>query len=168
MIDDHIAILVPVISFLIYIPILCYLDIRSREVDHWIWLPLVIPNSIIAAYMYLIGSYPWYSLLISLIVIGIFFYCQKNHLIEGADYIFLCCITMFFVVNPFPYAHGLMQIPFYIYLIVSMMVTALGVLAYNYLAGNRWGLVDMMSRYPRGIPFMLPISAAFIVTLLWG
>jgi len=168
MIADNILILFPVISFLIYVPILCYLDIKEREVEHWVWLPLVIPNAILLAYMHYINSYPWYSFVISLIMCGIFFYCQKRELIGGADFIYLCCISLFFVVNPFPYPHGLMQIPFYIYIMIAMAVTALATLAYNYISGNRWTVFEMMSRYPRGIPFMLPISVAFLLTLELG
>lgn len=157
-----------VLTFLFYIPVLCYLDIRYREIDHRTWIGIFLIGTPITSYLYISGLYPLTSLILSVIMAAIFYYAYTRHYIEGADFMFLFWITMFWVVNPFPVPHGPMQIIFYLYLVVTMIITAGVVLAYNYAKGNRWGLVEMMSCYPGGVPFILPISAAFILSVVMG
>jgi hypothetical protein len=88
--------------------------------------------------------------------------------LEGADFLFLCLISAFWVVNPYPHPHGLMQIIFYIYLAFVSAMTAIVVLGYNILNGNEWELIDMMSHYPRGVPYIIPISVAFLMSVVFG
>lgn len=157
------------VVILIYIPVLCYLDVRYREVNPILWAPMLLICGGITAYLYLTGFYPWYSLVISLVMCLIFHLVFRSGYIEGADYLFLCGISMFWVMTPVGgYAHGLMQLLFYPYLIAAMAITALLVFAYNLLKGSRLDIVTMMSYYPGGVPFMLPISAAFVMSVVMG
>jgi hypothetical protein len=88
-------------------------------------------------------------------------------LLNGADFLFLVFIALFWIVNPNPFPHGI-QVQFYIYLIVAMLVTAGAVFLINYLKGERKGWIEMMQDYPRGVPYMLTISFAFVMSYLWG
>jgi len=161
--------LIPVMSILAYLPYLCASDIQNRAVPHKSWLPLLAVNLPVLAYMMLIpDGYPWYSLAISLVMIGTFYVITRMGIIHGADFVYLAVISLFWVVNPFPWPHGLMQIMFYIYLIVVMMLTPMFVLIYNYLQGHRWNVYRMMSEFPRGIPMIVPISVAFVLSVGWG
>ena len=158
-----------VLTFLCYIPVLCYLDIRYREINYEVYMiPLFLIGTPITAYMYISGLYPITSLILSGIMAAIFYYIYRHNYLQGADVVFLLFISMFWVVNPFPVPHGPMWIIFIIYLIIAMTITAGIILIYNYLKGHRWELVDMMSAYPGGIPVILPISAAFILSVMFG
>jgi Flp pilus assembly protein protease CpaA len=157
-----------VLVFLCYIPVLCYLDIRYRQIDHKIWILLFLIGTPITAYLYTSQMYPVISLIISLIMAAIFYFAYLHNYLQGADFMYLFWITMFWVVNPFPVPHGLMQIIFYLYLMIVMILTAPVILVYNYLKGHRWGLVDMMSSFQGGIPFIIPISVAFVLSVMFG
>jgi Flp pilus assembly protein protease CpaA len=163
----NILLLVPLVSILIYIIPVCYLDVRYREVNNWYWLPLLIVNVPTAVYLYVSVWYPWYCLLISLIIIGIFAFMVRIDFLNGADFIFLACIALFWIVNPHPLPHSI-QIQFYLYLLISMLVTAAAVLCLNYLRGERKSWIAMMQEYPRGVPYILPVSFAFVLSYLLG
>ena len=156
------------VAFLLYIPVICYLDIRYREVNPLHWIPLVLVASPILIYALVSELIPWYSPVISGVMILIFYLAMHLGYLEGADYLFLCLISIFWVVNPTPYPHGLMQIVFYIYFLFVSAMTAVVVLIYNIIKGNNWGPVDMMSRYPRGVPYLVPISIAFLMSVMYG
>jgi len=163
----NILLLVPLVSILLYIIPMCYLDAKYREVNHWYWLPIILVNVPVTAYLYVEGWYPWYAFVISLIICGIFLVVMRLGLLNGADFLFLAFVALFWIVNPHPFPHGI-QAQFYIYLIVSMLVTAGMILAINYMKGERKGLVAMMQDYPGGVPYMLTISLAFILSWRLG
>jgi hypothetical protein len=160
--------LIPLCSIMAYLVPLCVFDIYYREVNHWYWLPLVFVNVPVMAYLYFTGWYPWYCFLISIIVIGVFSAMVKVGLLNGADFLFLLFISLFWIVNPHPLPHGV-QIQFYFYLLVAMLITA-GILPIaNYLRGVKSdSILELMSTYPRGVPFMLPVSFAFCLSYLVG
>lgn len=159
--------LVPLVSVLLYIIPLCYLDIRYREVEHWYWLPLVLVNVPVMVYLYVSEWYPWYAFVISVVTCGIFLAVMKLGLLNGADFMFLIFIALFWIVNPYPLPHGI-QAQFYVYLIVAMLVTSGCILGINYVKGERKGLVAMMQDYPRGVPYMLTVSLAFVLSWRLG
>jgi hypothetical protein len=159
--------LVPLVTILAYIFPVCALDIWYREVENKYWIPLLVVNTPVAAYLYVEGWYPIYCLAISVVIIGIFAAMVWFDFLNGADFWFLAFIAMFWIVNPNPFPHGI-QVQFYVYLIVAMLITAGAVLVVNYFKGDRKGLVAMMQDYPRGIPYMLTISLAFVMSYFWG
>jgi len=158
--------------FLLYIPFLCYLDLRYREIPYGVWFAMALVGVPLTAWMYITEQYPIISLLVSIVAVATFYFMMFHDLLQGADFMFLFFISMFWVINPYPVPHGLMQITFYIYLLVVMLLTAPVLLLYNYRKGHRWGglngVVDMMSVYPGGLPFIIPISIAFILSLVMG
>jgi hypothetical protein len=165
---DEILIRLPVAILLVYVPFICILDLKWREIPPAIWLPLWIVNVPTVSYLYLAGFYPWYALPFSLIMCGIFRAMYSRGLIHGADVYWLWAVSLFFVVNPFPVPHGIEQFPFYVFLITTMMLTAGILLWANYRAGRRGTVVQMLSNYPGGVPLVLPISAAFLLTVVFG
>jgi hypothetical protein len=38
--------------------------------------------------------------------------------------------------------------------------------AYNYMEGRRNNILQMLTYYPRGIPFIVPIAVAFYLTVI--
>ena len=159
--------LIPVVTIMAYIVPVCLLDIWYREVENWYWVPLIVVNVPVAAYLYVSGWYPWYCLLISLVIVGIFAALVELHLLNGADFIFLACIALFWIVNPNPFPHGI-QLQFYFYLLTAMALAGLGAFILNLLADRKGTWIEMVSTIPGGIPFMLPISLAFVMSYLWG
>lgn len=151
-----------------YTPIVCYFDIKYREFHPALWIPMILLCGPIFIHMTISGLYPWYSFVLSLIMIGIFRMAMYMKFIEGADFLYLSLISLFWVVNPVGWTHGLMQIQFYVYLLFVSMITATIILIYNYLSDNRWDVVMMMSEYKNGIPYMVPISAAFLLSVIMG
>ena len=152
--------------FLAYIPVLCYLDLKYREVNHWIWTPMFLIGTCITVYMYIQGYYLLDTLVGTLLSILIFYVLMETDYIQGADFLFLSFITAFWIINPYPINHGMMQLIFFIDLLTIMILTSLVVLIYNIVKGNRWGLIKMMNTYPRGLPYMIPISVAFLMSLV--
>ena len=167
--DVKLTLYIIVAVILCYIPALCYWDIRYREIPHHIiWVPMFLVGTSITSYNYISGSYPLDSLVVSIVMVATFYWMYLREYLQGADFMFLTFISAFWVINPFPVPHGLMQIMFYIYLLVFTLITAGLVLAYNIWKGNRWGLKDMVSTFPGGVPYVLTISAAFLVSLVIG
>ena len=158
------------IIFLAYVPIVCYHDIKYREFHPLYWLPLVFWGCITSYVMYFTeyGWYPKETIIASLLLCFIFWVMLKFKVIEGADYLYLCIIALFWVVNPYPTNHGIMQFVFYTYLMFTLFVTAAVVLLYNVIKGHRWGIVDMMSKFPCGVPMFVPIAIAFVLSALFG
>jgi len=123
----------------------------------------------ITAYMYLTQYwYPWYSLVFSLVMAFVFYMAMRAGVLEGADFLFLALISILWVMSPINGAHGLMQPVFYIYFAVTSFMTAIYVLGYNVMKGNQWDVVSMMSKYPNGVPYMIPISIAFVMSVVLG
>jgi len=152
----------------VYIPCVIYMDIMYREFYPEQWVYLWFAGGSITTYLYLTGVYPWYSFVISMVMCIIFYFVMQLGFLEGADLLFLCTISLVWVVNPYPYPHGLMQIPFYIYFAFTTILSMMYVFFYNLYKGNRWDITSMMSQYPRGFPYMITISAAFILSLVFG
>jgi hypothetical protein len=165
---DEIMVRVPITTLLLYVPVICWLDLRDREIPHELWIPLWVVNIPALYYLYRAGYYPLAALPISLVMCGIFYVMNARGSIEGADMLWLWAISLFFVINPWPVPHGIMQPVFYIYLIVIMILTAGVLLVLNYRKGYRDTMVQMMSRWDNGVPFVVPISAALVATVVFG
>ena len=166
-----IAIWIPVLSFSAAIPLLCYLDVRYREIPPIIWLVLLSVNLPTAAFMYFKGFYPQESLIVSLLAICLLFVMMVKNYIQGADFYFLALIMSFFVVNPYPLPHGIMILPFMVFLFAMSVVTAIAIFSWNYVrmkGDTSMGLIGMASHFPNGVPYMVTISAAFIITVMFG
>jgi multisubunit Na+/H+ antiporter MnhC subunit len=158
----------PAVVILCYLPFLCYLDIKDREIPHLVWAPLWATCLPITAYLYLTGNYSWGSLIFSLIMCGVFWAMHRKDLIQGADLMLLLTIALFFQLNPFPVPHGPEQPVFFVYLVGMMILTAPVLFFLNLAKGRIGSLKEMMTEWPRGIPMVLPISAALVLTVVMG
>ena len=165
---DEFLLRIPILSLLAYVPFICYADVKWREIPHRWWFPLWGVNAPILAYFYWEGLYPFFALPVSLVMCGIFWVLMRRDYIQGADMLFLWAVSLFFVTNPYPLPHGIEQFPFYAFLIATMLITAPVLLVLNYYDGERRSVLSMMSHYPGGVPFILPISAALVLTVMFG
>jgi hypothetical protein len=92
---------IPVLVLLIYAPILCWLDIRYRDIfSHLIWVPAIVINGIFTVWFFLIGTYQWWTLALSLVGVIFWFVAMRFGIINGADFVYLALINLFVVFNP--------------------------------------------------------------------
>jgi hypothetical protein len=149
---------VPVVSLLAYVPLVCLLDLEYREVEHWYWIPLVLVNIPTMVMMMSDSNYLLY--LPSLVAIFVWFTAMRFHYFEGADFLYLTWISLFYIYNPRS-GHWLMVLPFTIFLAACLIVTAGWILAYNLFTGK-----GLTLKFDKEIPMMFPISAALLLTVL--
>ena len=148
---------ISILSLLCYVPVLCYLDWKYRDIGtHKLWLPLLAINIPVTSACYLTGIYPAIMLALTC-VMGFAWFLLLHH--RGADCVWLICITMFAVINP---KHGanFLQL-FMLYLIIFTAATFWGVWLDNRLEKH----INSFSM-ENGIPFLIPISLAFVAAVV--
>jgi hypothetical protein len=148
---------VPMVSLLLYVPIVCYLDLKYREIEHEYWWPLIALNVSTIVMMFIDGNYLLY--LPGLVATAVWFVAMRFHVFEGADFLYLTWISLFFIYNPIS-GHWLMVLPFTIFLIACLISTAGFVLVYN--MNTERGVSLGFDK----LPMMLPICAALILTVV--
>lgn len=152
---------VPIVTLLVYTPLLCYLDIKYREVEHYWWLGFLLVN--IPVYLVLLhfSVYEWWMGLFSFIGVVLYFIMMKLHYIEGADFVFITMITIFLLYNPVT-DRWFITIPFTIFLFGCLGVCGIWVLVRNIVKGN-----GISFDLEKGFPMMIPISAALVLTVIF-
>lgn len=110
--------------------------------------------------LYLIEMYPIEALWISLTATGLYFLLMVWNLYQGADFMFLAGISLFFITNPVS-GHSLIAISYFIYFIASICTFAV---LYQTKIFERW----LISENLPGFPMMLPISLALWLTVVLG
>lgn len=157
------------VEFLLWIPALlllgytfpaCYYDLKHREMPVGFWTVMVSVGTLITAWLYLVGYYPWYLLALSLGATGIYFMLMRMNVYQGADFVYLMFISLFLVQNPVT-GHILMPVSFGIFLIAS--VVGFGMFYQTKI------VKDMVAaqKLP-GFPMMLPISLALWMTVVFA
>jgi len=148
---------ISIISLLCYVPVLCYLDWKHRDIGtHKLWLPLLAINIPVTAAAYLTGLYSPMLLILTLSFSIAWFWLLKH---RGADCVWLICITMFAVINPLT-GVKLFQ-PFLMYLIIFTAATFWGVWLDNRIRKHTNSFT-----MENGIPFLIPISLAFVFAVV--
>lgn len=167
----------PTLCILALIPHICFSDIRTRTVKTWVWIPVII-SGIISLGLYLQESPERNLYLLGLSIalcIGIFAVAIIGG-IGGADAIFASCIMLFIQYNPFHFPRVFFPLDFLWTLLMITITLPIWIYGYNLYLGNLKGdeltstkpytFIEMLTKFPRGVPFMIPISLAFIITLL--
>ena len=152
---------IPLISLLCYIPLVCYMDLKYREVEDGWWNLLMIINFPIFIMVYLLGVYDPLLLWVSLATVGIYFLATKLNLMGGADFKYLAFISLFFIVNPLN-GHVLIPLVMFEFLISSIESTGVCLITLNFFKSKP------LHEITREFPMMLVISMAFILTVVLG
>ena len=153
---------VPVISFLIYLPFICYLDWKYRDIKtHKIWLPLIAVNVPITLIGYFTGYYSPILLALSIIGVILWFALMRLNFLPGGDFVFLSLISVFVLINPVSISPFMLMFSFY--LIGMTAATFWAILIDNRIRKRVWSL-----KMENGIPFLIPISVAFVLALFSG
>lgn len=149
---------IPALSLLAYVPFVCYLDLKYREIEHAYWLPLIIVN--IPTMLYMIDQGNVLLYIPGLVAIFVWFTAMRFRFWEGADFMYLSWISLFLIYSP-KTGNWMMVLPFSIFFAACMTITTGWVIIYNLLTGK-----GLTLRFNREVPTMFPISAALMLTVL--
>lgn len=149
---DTLILWFPVLVIVSHLPHLILLDLKYREIGYKEWYGLL-PMFIITGYLYAVGFYPIECMWISFVFVGIYYAAYHLHLFEGADFMLLMFMSLFYVVNPIS-GHYFTQFHLMIYLLVAWIIT-------NFC-------VFMFNRHIRNFPMIPVIAAAFIMAVVFG
>jgi hypothetical protein len=151
---------IPVLSLLIYAPIVSYLDWKYRDIkSHLIWLPLLVVNLPILVYGFLTNLYPTNILPVLALAILFWFILFGVNMRKGADFGWISIITLFGVINPI--YGNLMFEPFIYFLIIFTAATFWGIWLDNKLRTKLPGFTTK-----NGIPYLVVISLALIASVV--
>lgn len=120
---------------------------------------MLIPNIPALCILYLNGL-PLSYLVLSIGLIGFYCILWAKDWIGGADAKFLSVIALIVPLSPFSYYP--FQLTFYIALAGVLGCVPFVVYARNRYLGNS---EKAWTYYPRGIPYMIPISIAFVLAV---
>jgi len=157
--------LITALSFLVYCPVLCYLDWKYRDIKtHAIWVPLLVLNIPVLVFGYATGIYSWVLALVSIfgialwtaLFLGLLLWLDKR---PSADFVWLCLITIFMVLNPFT-GQPFMQM-FTFYLVGMTAATYWAIFLDNLILNHVLSL-----KMKNGIPYLIPISCALVLALV--
>lgn len=153
---------------LCYIPIVCISDIRTREFEFAYYIPLMFVGTA-NLYTYLLESPErnFYLLGLSIILCLVILGISLIGGIGGSDFFFATFIMLFVQYNPFKFPRVFFALDFFWTLLLTTVTLPIIIYAYNcfeYTPPDT--LIGKFTHYPRGIPFMLVISFAFIATLV--
>ena len=169
----HAAAYVGILSTLLYIPFLCYFDIKHRSIPRFALWPLVLVNLVALYILYSNGLPPMYLLLAGFLTV-LYAVLWKFKAFKGADARFLIIMAWACPLNPLNANDTFFQIQYPIFLAgVSVLW-----MIYVYFVGRKASIDPVSFKkkslwkkfndYPRGSPWMIPISVAFILTVILG
>lgn len=157
--------LITALSFLAYCPLLCYLDWKYRDIKtHTLWIPLLLINIPVLIAGYASGIYPPTISIISIFSIALWTLLILISLEwlgkrPNADFVWLCLISIFMVLNPFTGQPFMLMFSFF--LVGMTAATYFGIFMDNLMQKHILSL-----EMKRGIPFLIPISCALIFALV--
>jgi hypothetical protein len=156
---SNMLLLFPVISFLVYCPVLCYLDWKYRDIKtHDIWMPLVATNLPVLFAAYILGLYSPVFVALSFVAVVLWFIVMRAGILPGGDFMWLSLISVFVVLNPFTKQPFMLMFSFYL---IGMTIAAYwGVLVDNLIQKHTISL-----KMEQGLPYLIPISAAFVAAV---
>jgi hypothetical protein len=167
-------------SLLMFIPYMIYTDIKHRRVSHELFYFLASVNFVPLFMIYWFHILPPINLVYSIIIsVGVFAIWKKfgSGAFSAADRNLIVAIAflLFWVpwreITPTTYQSDVAAMYLFGFIAYFMMVCMFipGVLfAYNYIAGRRSNILQMLTYYPRGIPFIVPIAVAFYLAVMFG
>lgn len=151
---------IPVITLLAYIPMMCWLDLKYREIEYGWWTLLVLVNLPVLVLFYFTGVYEWWMFALSIVAVAIYYGAMLLHYIEGADFMYIMFIMLFFIYNPVS-GHWLMALPFTIFFATCTGIAGIWIGIWNTIQGK-----GFVFDFNGNVPMMLPLSAALILTVM--
>jgi hypothetical protein len=149
---DTLILWFPVLVIVSHLPHLVWLDMKYREVGYKEWYGLL-PMFAVTGYLYAVGFYPIECMWISFAAVIIFYAAYHLHLFEGADFMLLMFMSLFYVVNPIS---GRVLMPLVLLEMLLIVFVFVNVVALIFR--------KKFEQFP-----MIPvIAAAFIMAVMFG
>ena len=168
--------LITAVLILIYIPFVCFSDIRYRSFDFRLWLPLILCGvAYLAEYLIESPARNIYFLGLTIVLIGVLFAISIFKGMYGADVIFASLIMLFVQYNPFIFPRVFFALDFFWMLLLLTCCLPIPIFIYNKWKGMDWddinkeygyGIIKMFTHIDGGFPFLVIISLAYVLTLL--
>jgi len=158
---------VPTLLILLYIPFVCISDWRTRTFNFLYLIPLMVIN-VPLVYLYLAESplRNYYlmgmTLVLCLILLGVALYGA----IGGADFWFASLIMITVPFNPFLSIRRYFPLDFFYTLLLTAVYLPIVIYIYHIKNRDKLPIWKMLTAFPGKFPYMLPISFAFIATLI--
>ena len=160
--------IITMMMILLYIPCVCYSDWKTRTFNFLYFTPLAIWGGFTTV-LYLLDSPArnFWLMGLTTIMCGILLAVALIGGIGGADFWFASFIMVFLQFNPFVIPRQFFPLDFFMVLIAVTGCLPLVIYAYNALEYHPPDtFIRKLTHFPEGVPFMLPISFAFLVTLI--
>jgi hypothetical protein len=166
------------VCLMIFIPYMIYTDIKYRTVSHELFYFIAVANIVPSFSLYWFNVLSWWNLCISLGISAVVFTIWKLHgsgAFSAADRNLLIAIAFLFTWIPWqvemPWTFhnitaSLLLCKFIAYFAMVCMFIPGILFAYNFIQGRRNSIIEMLTYYPRGVPFIVPIAAAFYLTVI--
>ena len=171
--------LLPIITavvILLYIPLACYHDLRTRTFPFEWWLPMVcIGGAYLLEYVTESPTRNIYLLGLTVIMIGILMGISVFRGLYGADVIFAALIMLFVQYNPFVFPRVFFALDFFWTLLLLTVCLPIPIFIWNKVhrydnydtatLTEGYGVIKMFTHVERGFPYLLVISSAYVLTL---
>lgn len=152
---ENVFVWIPALVILAYLPLVVYLDLKYREIEHYNWAVMYTVCLPITGFLYAIGYYPTVLLPISFGAVTAYYILMRKGFFEGADFMFLAGISLFFVQNPIS-GLVLMPVSFGIFLMTAIILV--NVITKFVLRTDK--------KFNQTFPMIIIISAAYVITLV--
>jgi len=170
---------IPIVTALLilcYIPMVCYNDIKYREFNFMLWIPLILCGSTyLAEYILESPTKNLYMLGFTFLLIGILLGISLFKGMYGADVFFATFIMLFVQYNPFIFPRVFFALDFFWTLLLLTCCLPIPIFIYNKWKRMDWddinkehgyGVIKMFTHIERGFPYLVIISLAYVLTLL--
>jgi hypothetical protein len=166
---------------LIYALPACYYDLKYREMPKWFWAPLYAIGIPVTVYLYLTGEYLIGALCVGILLTAIYFILMVfgnkclgafGGIIQGADFMYLMAINLFFVITP--RGNPIASLAFPLYLIASIVLVASLIFAAKWYLENGaskyefTGIRQAVKQLEQQPAFMIQISLALVFTMVFA
>ena len=165
------------VMILIYIPAVCYCDLKTRSFPFRYWAVLILAGcAYLAEYLWESPTRNFYLLGFTLILIGVLLGISLFKGMYGADVIFAALIMLFVQYNPVVFPRVFFALDFFYMLLLITICLPIPIFVYNKMhrmdrydeltQTKGYGVIQMFTHFERGFPFLIAISAAYVLTLL--
>lgn len=168
----------PILTILISIPWLCWYDYKYREIPDSILNRLFLLNIPLFVITFFAEQMTYMDAIVILVPVVIYYVLMRLHFFEGDDFMILAMISIFCINNPLG---GTIPVKMMLYLAGVVFFVACCNFAYNlghlallkrdypfdpvFETPSITSLANMTSD-GRGFPMMIPISIAFVLTII--
>ena len=159
---------ITLIMILLYIPCVCYSDWKTRTFNFIYFLPLIIWGMFTTILYLLVSPARNFWLMgLTTILCGIMLAAAIGGAIGGADFWFASFIMVFLQFNPLVTPRSFFALDFFWTLLLVTICLPIIIYGYNLLEYHPpKTFIGKLTHFPDGLPFMLPISFAFLATLI--